>query len=282
MGNTLTVPTPRPMRPTIRVYASTLLCASVLSVAAHRAAPSHTDRLEALARLDAAVHYFHPAVATGAIEWDSLFAARVVAIADAPTQAEYAHRVSELLARLGDGATRIVHPNRMWGFSLTADSVLVIAPSARPASTRDLATAAGRGSVVVVDLRGDADAPPDAMLAILVRGTIDAPAQRSLEYSGFPSPAGTGAQMYRIHWRATEGEHFQGASTAARRVAFLADGASVVPAGRARAAGKRRGCSRRHGCAACRPCRQDLSGFARRECARRHQDGRTDDGSSGH
>jgi hypothetical protein len=44
------------------------------------------DRLIALARLDAVVHYFHPIAATRSSLWDSAFAEYAVRIADAPTR----------------------------------------------------------------------------------------------------------------------------------------------------------------------------------------------------
>jgi len=66
-------------------------------------AAERTDRLVALAHLDAVVRYFHPATATNAALWDSVFAANVIAIADAPDGAEYARRIANLMATLGDG-----------------------------------------------------------------------------------------------------------------------------------------------------------------------------------
>ena len=65
-------------------------------------AAQRLDRLVALAHLDAAVRYFHPPVATNAARWDSLFAANVVAIADAPDGAEYGRRIASMMAALGD------------------------------------------------------------------------------------------------------------------------------------------------------------------------------------
>ncbi|MDB4916356.1 MAG: hypothetical protein JWM95_4000 [Gemmatimonadetes bacterium] len=58
------------------------------------------DRLVALARLDAAVHYFSPAVATRFSPWDSLFAANAIHIADASSSAEYARLVAALMTDL--------------------------------------------------------------------------------------------------------------------------------------------------------------------------------------
>jgi len=47
------------------------------------------ERLAALARLDAAVHHFHPRVAIRASAWDSAFANSALAVADAPDAAGY-------------------------------------------------------------------------------------------------------------------------------------------------------------------------------------------------
>jgi C-terminal processing protease CtpA/Prc len=70
------------------------------------------DRLVALARLDAAVHYFNPRVVTGASSWDSLFAANAIRIADAPSAAEYRRRVTSLMRDLHDDAPVTTFPQR--------------------------------------------------------------------------------------------------------------------------------------------------------------------------
>jgi C-terminal processing protease CtpA/Prc len=82
-----------------------MLHALVLAFVALTPAPNRTDRLMALARLDAAVRYFHPAVATRPSPWDSLFAANALRIADAP---DYARAVAALVDALGDPDTRVV------------------------------------------------------------------------------------------------------------------------------------------------------------------------------
>ncbi|MEO8564616.1 MAG: S41 family peptidase [bacterium] len=75
-------------------------------------AAQRIDRLVALAHLDAAVRYFHPSVATNAARWDSLFAANVIAIADAPDRAEYAQRISSLMLALGETPAQPGSPQR--------------------------------------------------------------------------------------------------------------------------------------------------------------------------
>jgi C-terminal processing protease CtpA/Prc len=74
--------------------------------------PQRIERLVALARLDAAVRYFNPAVGTRASLWDSLFAANVVRIADAPTSAEYGRLVAGLVTDLHDDEPAATSPQR--------------------------------------------------------------------------------------------------------------------------------------------------------------------------
>jgi C-terminal processing protease CtpA/Prc len=74
--------------------------------------PRRIDRLVALARLDAAVHYFNPSVATRPSNWDSLFAANVVRIADAQDATDYASKVSSLMTALHDDPPVAKSPQR--------------------------------------------------------------------------------------------------------------------------------------------------------------------------
>ena len=85
---------------------SVRLAVALLSMAAgattsnaqqRHAASAHTERLVALARLDAAVHYFDPAVATRASSWDSLFAANAVRIADAGDSLVYRRIIASMM-----------------------------------------------------------------------------------------------------------------------------------------------------------------------------------------
>ena len=78
-----------------------LLVAVMLGGMAHSmAAPPRTERLIALARLDAAMHYFDPAVATRASRWDSLFAADVECIADASDGRAYEQLITAMMRAL--------------------------------------------------------------------------------------------------------------------------------------------------------------------------------------
>ena len=94
-----------------------ILVASILWSPPTRATPTpaptqRIERLVALARLDAAVRYFNPLVATRPSAWDSLFAANVVRIADAPSSAEYVRLVSALMADLHDDPPVRTSPQR--------------------------------------------------------------------------------------------------------------------------------------------------------------------------
>jgi len=90
-----------------------MLIAIVAAALASLPTPSQRiERLVALARLDAVVHYFHPVVATRASSWDSLFAANVVRIADAPTSTEYRRRIVALMDALHDDAPTTTTPQR--------------------------------------------------------------------------------------------------------------------------------------------------------------------------
>lgn len=86
----------------MKIVAILLASATALASAQTPNAAQRTNRLVALAHLDAAVRYFHPATATNAAPWDSLLAANVIAIANAPDRTEYGRRIASLMAALGD------------------------------------------------------------------------------------------------------------------------------------------------------------------------------------
>jgi C-terminal processing protease CtpA/Prc len=66
----------------------------------------------ALARLDAAVRYFDPAVAARQSSWDSLFAANALRIIDAPTSGDYAKAIDALMVQLHSVSQRTGAPQR--------------------------------------------------------------------------------------------------------------------------------------------------------------------------
>jgi C-terminal processing protease CtpA/Prc len=178
------------------------------AVAQQPSKAQRTDRLAALARLDAAVRYFHPSVATQASGWDIAFATRVLDIADAPSRLDYAARINRLLATLGDPLTQTSLP-REW-------------------TTRRLVNGA-----VMVDLRGGGRASPAEAAALAKRVSIaplEAPAQRALKYNGFPTNTFQSSGGYGLMWRVIPGERFEGGAARDANVVFIADSASVIPA----------------------------------------------------
>ena len=129
-----------------------LFCPLVLGVTAWQRLPD-LDRLMALANLDAAVHYFHPEVATRPSAWDSAFAATAIRITESRTTAEYARALDELLGALHDPATRRIRAPMRWTSTWSPDSVLVIRPAAAVFDALRLGNAR-YARAVVIDLRG--------------------------------------------------------------------------------------------------------------------------------
>jgi C-terminal processing protease CtpA/Prc len=74
--------------------------------------PQRIERMMALARLDAAVRYFDPSVATRPSSWDSLFVASATRIVDAPSSAEYARAIAALMSELHPAAPTRGEPQR--------------------------------------------------------------------------------------------------------------------------------------------------------------------------
>ncbi|MDB4915936.1 MAG: hypothetical protein JWM95_3580 [Gemmatimonadetes bacterium] len=91
-----------------------MLLVSLIATASllHPSETARLDRLVALAHLDAAVHYFNPAVATHPSSWDSLFAVSAVRIADASSSSEYRRLVGALMSDLHDNPALFTSPQR--------------------------------------------------------------------------------------------------------------------------------------------------------------------------
>lgn len=76
-------------------------------------------RAIALARLDAAIHYFDPVAAAVSTPWDSLFAQHAPAVLDAPSPAAYRDALTTLLAARGDALSALTSPTAAtWQLSL--------------------------------------------------------------------------------------------------------------------------------------------------------------------
>ena len=91
-----------------------MLLVSLIATASllHPSETARLDRLVALAHLDAAVHYFNPAVATHPSSWDSLFAGSAIRIADAKSSSEYRRLVGALMSDLHDNPSLFTSPQR--------------------------------------------------------------------------------------------------------------------------------------------------------------------------
>ncbi len=222
-----------------RVLASAMVAmitAATTQAQAPTRTPRHTDRTVALARLDAAVHYFHPAVATRATAWDSAFAAQAPRIVDAVSAADYAREIERLLAAIADPATRLVNTRSgSWTAEWLPDSALLLRRVSNARADARLAAQVRRARTVVVDVR-DADLRDDAMLSptgeltrALVSRRLAAPTQRALVYSGFPAATFQTSGGYGLSWRVVPAVSFEGTATSDQAIVFLADQRSVLP-----------------------------------------------------
>ena len=218
---------------TMRALWCVILLLLPLQISAQSTGPGRQrlDRVAALARLDEAVHYFHPVVATRATAWDSAFADNAPRILDAPNSAQYGRAVARLLASVDDASTRVLNNARtIWTADWRPDSVLLVHATVGGRTDASLALKLKRARSVVIDLRSGADELPEAVLASeLLSGRAEAPGQRALQYSGFPSSGFQTSGGYGIVWRALPGERFEGAATRDVPVAFLIDDQSALP-----------------------------------------------------
>lgn len=219
-----------------KVLRSVLLFASAapFGMSAAQGDESHSrreDRLMALARLDAAVRYFHPIVATRPTAWDSSFAAHALQVANASSANAYARAVDEMLAGLADPATaRVGRLRSGWAAEWRADSVLLIHATPSGAGDSVLFEKARAARAVVFDLRdGGAELPGSMLARALLSRRATAPMQRSLKYFGFPRSSNGPQGNYRITWRAIPGEVFDGGAPRDAPVAFLVDARTVLP-----------------------------------------------------
>jgi C-terminal processing protease CtpA/Prc len=212
-----------------------LLLALLLAVhrpTAHAASFQRLDRIVALARLDAAVHFFHPAVAIRASDWDSSFAASVLRIADAGSTVAYARAIDSLIADLRDPLTRRAKNDALsWTAEWLSDSVLLVHSASLPSKQSSIVANAARARAVIFDLRrGDQGLPETSLARVLLVRRATAPPQRALMYSGFPPASIETTGAYSISRRMIDGETFPGYAAEEHNVAFLVDARTVLPA----------------------------------------------------
>jgi C-terminal processing protease CtpA/Prc len=213
-------------------------------------------RLATLGRIFGAVKYFHPAFLERDVPWDSAMVVAVDRVIASRDEDQFVSVVAELLASLGDPATRVVRgesaakpatsapPTHRWEVA-GGDSVLVVAIASfddyRGAGAQLTAALpdARRGTPVVFDLRGPEPAEygtaayvfgSHQISTLLPVGPVTTPAIRRRMHNGFAPQIGGTSGGY---WSGT----YEQAGTAirpespnkSRRVVFLVDPWSDVP-----------------------------------------------------
>ncbi len=191
-------------------------CAPMRAVAQRNASPARgiartsmprdsTGRLMSLARIWGEAKYFHPALATPTVNWDSIGAAAIRATKAASTADAFADAVNEMLGALNDPITRVVAlrsasrsasressdatlhetpipPSAEWITSGRTDSVLVFVVGSELGTMRRdsaryrlaaLHEAVARARRVLVDLRGTDVASSSAFTDLLDGSRID-------------------------------------------------------------------------------------------------------------
>jgi len=210
----------------ILVIFSSLLSAYAQQTAAESA---RIDRLVALAKLWAAVKYFHPYLAYRDIDWDKALVTAIPKVNAARDRAEYAAAVDGMLGELGDPITHVISVSaaaltasspsaeRQPAFRKTADGVLVVSMT----NYSDFQDFVGTGeklealkkefpaaTAAVFDLR-PASPPSDADRGMAAYGISDSglpgalttvplemPSERRRMHIGYPPQDGTTSGSY--------------------------------------------------------------------------------------
>jgi C-terminal processing protease CtpA/Prc len=215
------------------------------------------DRLAALGRLWASVKYFHPALASQRIDWDSALVAAIPLVNQASDRGTFAAAVDRMLAALRDPSTHIAAsdlPNKVStsapdprGYRL-ADGTWVTeihnyadlgdypAVVDRMASMAD---SARKARTVIVDLRTRATgSDPTAMGMFsfagldraLVSRAVQAPVLRGRYYAGFePVTGGTSGGYFSGDYTVRAPLIQPADSVAPKSVVFIISEASLLP-----------------------------------------------------
>jgi C-terminal processing protease CtpA/Prc len=218
---------------TFAMSAGALLAPAATS-AAQVSDSARIARLASLGRVWSSAKYFHPALATGAIDWDSALVAAIPRVRNA----------------LRDPATRVlqqraepVQATANLGLRWEADSTLVVG-LAGLSNFRTVAQIiqSGRGEIqrakrIVLDLRageGFLNLPfvfaQSGLDAMLVSRPVSLPAERSRLHSGFPSQvAGLGGAYWVGFVNQSGGDVVPLSGAVARRVAFVVNRRTLLP-----------------------------------------------------
>ncbi len=183
-------------------------------------------RAIALARLDAAIHYFDPVAAATATPWDSLFAAHAPAALSATSVRAYRAELAAMLRGRGDALTALEPTEAVVWQLRMRDGVGVIA---QESGKSDGKPDRAQTTPLVIDLRGGARLRDDALARYI--GVAPTPAQHALWYHGLPPATMQTSGGYGIEWKEAQAASADADRTrAARRIVVLADRASVLPA----------------------------------------------------
>jgi C-terminal processing protease CtpA/Prc len=207
--------------------------------AAPAVAETPAERLAALGRVWGLVKHAHPYLGSSDLDWDGAAVRAIDSTLAARDARAFAAATQEMLAVLGDPATRVQRtcvateqPQTLP--DLTAPGTLYV----RPGDTPD-PEAIRRASHVVFDLRplrGRCSSANAAQLAavapLLFSGTIAAPAQRKVAHNGYRShdPRFDNSRFYNSDFVVEPGATFTGTATGARTTTFVVDERSTLPA----------------------------------------------------
>ena len=251
------------MRSRPRLFALAISALLVLCVAGPRdvhaqaTAPDSVRiaRLASLGRLWGAVKYFHPALVSRPVDWDSALVAAIPRVRAATSRAEFVAAVDTMLAALGDPLTHVVHPAapearlasaKKTRFDWQADSTLVVTlgdPSDYPALLAELQRGQAdieRSRRIVFDLRAGGSNVESGSFGylfsvaglngLLAPRAIASPSFRTRMYSGFPTQVGGTSGGYWAGFSIVAGDAFEPLpNNPERRVVFVADRESDVP-----------------------------------------------------
>jgi C-terminal processing protease CtpA/Prc len=243
-----------------RLFCCPFLVALVsVPVVAQQPAPDSVrfDRLAALGRLWATVHYFHPALAEYHVDWDSALAATIPQVDGSADRAAFAATVQRMLDALGDPSTCVKTAE-------AAGKVSPVAPDPRGRRLADgtwliemhnyadlgdyptvvdrftaMADTARTAQAVVVDLRtastGDDPSVMDmfsftGLDRALASRPVAVPALRGRYYSGFQTMSGgTSGGYFSGDYTVREPVVQPADSVGAKSVVFLISEASLLP-----------------------------------------------------
>ena len=244
------------MRPCRRVLLLAGLLLLPWTAPAPAQTPSDTDRLVRVAKLWGTVRFLHPYLAYREIDWEEALVKAIPKVRSARTSQEYAGAVREMLATLGDPATRVwpvpaqpspaepsgkAPPLYRWldgstlfvHFRPDVDNGMTYEQFEQ--SLQKLRGELPRASRVVVDIRslwGIRFRPAYALgnfESLLISKPVDPPAQRYVFHSGYRDQTGNPSLYFSGFQTPAVDRILPEPGLAPRRVVFLVNADTVVP-----------------------------------------------------